>query len=110
MTFRICLQLSPALKSAIGNDSQRNRRKLIAIAANKQRIACALWTNNNNRKISNFVHLLVCGDINLGCICFENYFSPSKFEIILYKTKDATARKCTSFTGIQIRLKWENEL
>lgn len=47
----------------IGNDT-----KGIELIVNN---SCAPWTNN--RKISNFAHLLACGDINLG-ICFEITF------------------------------------
>lgn len=47
----------------IGNDTEG-----IELIVNN---SCASWTNN--RKISNFAHLLACGDINLG-ICFEITF------------------------------------
>lgn len=110
MTFGMCLQLSPALKSAIGNDSQRLPSQTNCHSGsdgdNKHSIACALRPNNNNRKISNFVHLLVCGDINLGCICFEitfhlrnlNYFAPNAKTL------------AHLFYGHRSRLKEENEL
>lgn len=40
-------------------------------------VSNGIVTGTNNRKESNLVHLLVCGDINLG-ICFKITFHHGK--------------------------------
>lgn len=44
-------------------------------------VSNGIVTGTNNRKESNLVHLLVCGDINLG-ICFKITFHHGKIWII----------------------------